>query len=163
MLTAYRNVVRPRICKVKRGRTIRAKGLRGCGHWRRHPDEDHPALELSLAFHSAHALSLPFHCGVLRTSAPLAAASPPAAVSGVLTVASRLAHGFCSLFTCCCPRALASIDRVPWLTPANKMYLASLYKPPLGSRGLRRRPNLLQTRLNVYKVFLELHITHTFG
>ena len=61
MLTAYRNVVRPRICKVKRGRTIRAKGLRGCAHSRRHPHEDQPALELSLAFHSAHALFLPFH------------------------------------------------------------------------------------------------------
>ena len=163
MLTAYRNVVRPRICKVKRGRTIRAKGLRGCAHWRRHPDEDHPALELSLAFHPAHALFLPFHCGVLRTSAPLAAASPPAAASGVLTVASRLAHGFCSLFICCCPTALASIDSVPRLTPANKMFLASLYKPPLGSRGLRKRPYLLQPRLKIDRVFLELHIMHTLG
>ena len=63
----------------------------------------------------------------------------------------------------CCPTTLASIDRGPWLTPANEMFLASLCKPPLGSSGLRKRPYLLQTRLEVYKVFLELRITHTLG
>ena len=88
-------------------------------------------------------------------SAPMAAASPPAAAAGVLSVASRLPHGFCSLFMCCCPRALASIARVPWTTPPYKMSLASLYKPPLGLRGLRRRPYLLQTLLKVYKFSLS--------
>ena len=88
-------------------------------------------------------------------SAPMAAASPPAAAAGVLSVASRLPHGFCSLFMCCCPTALASIARVPWTTPPYKMSLASLYKPPLGLRGLRRRPYLLQTLLKVYKFSLS--------
>ena len=84
-------------------------------------------------------------------SAPLAAASPPTAAAGVLSVASRLVHGLCSLFICCCPKALASITRVPWTTPPYKMSLASLYTPLLGLRGLRRRPYLLQTLVKVYK------------
>ena len=67
------------------------------------------------------------------------------------------------MFICCCPTALASIDSVPLLTPAYKMSLASLYKPHLGARGLRRRPYLLQTRLKIDRVFLELHIMHTLG
>ena len=88
-------------------------------------------------------------------SAPMAAASPPAAAAGVLSVASRLSHGFCSLLMCCCPTALASIARVPWTTPPYKMSLASLYKPPLGLRGLRKRPYLLQTILKVYNFSLS--------
>ena len=88
-------------------------------------------------------------------SAPMATASPPAAAAGVLSAASRLVRGFCSLFICCCPRARASIARAPWATPPYKMSLASLCKPPLGLRRLRKRPCLSQTLLKVYKFSLS--------